>query len=233
MHAANKDHLGKLALIVDLQKRRDALNDQLFGRYFKARHTLETLFGRERGFEMLAVDGETPRDPTGLIHQVRSTVNFMQEPKIELPAVDVAGIDMDPAAMAIQLTDEADELESVLTGIERERKNAETTRMVKNEAIAEFDRRYLWVGRGLETYFHLAGMHELAEKVRPSTRRSGRRAADENLGPATVEPATVEPAVDAEPAEPAAEPAAGAEPAADAEPTEPAEPMADPADGTA
>ena len=208
MHAANKTHLGQLALIVDLQKRRDNLNDQLFNHYFKARHSLEALFGRERGFEVLAVDGDTPRDPTGLINQVRSTVDFLHDPKIELPDVDLAGIDVDFAPMAIQLATEADDLEAVLTAIDRERKNAESTRMAKNAAITEFDRRYRWVGGGLETYFHLAGMHELADKVRPSARKPGRRAADEDLDPAAVEPT------------------------ADTEPTDPAEPpSADPADG--
>ena len=34
--------------------------------------------------------------------------------------------------------------------------------------------------RRLETYFHLAGMHEPADRVRPSARRPGRRAADED-----------------------------------------------------
>ncbi len=109
--------------------------------------------------------------------------------------------------------------------IERERKNAESTRMAKNEAIAEFDSHYRWVGCGLETYFHLAGMHELAAKVRPSARRPGRRAADEDLDPAAVETLP-----DAEPTDPA-EPPAAEPPAAEPAATEP--PAAEPAGDTA
>ncbi len=190
MLVANRVHLGQLALIVDLQKRRDAFNLGLFDRYYQARHTLESLFGRQRGFEVLAVDGETPRDPTGLVHQVRSTVTFLQEPRIELPAVDLAGVAIELPAMAVQLTAGADDLEALLAALDRERKNAETTRKAKNDAIAEFDRQYLWIGRGLETYFHLAGMHELAERVRPSSHRPGRRAADEDGEPDAVEAAS-------------------------------------------
>lgn len=204
MLSANHAHLGQLALIVDLQKQRDTLNLGLFDRYYQARHTLESLFGRERGFEVLAVDGETPRDPSGLITQVRSTVTFLEEPKVELPSVDLAGVAIDLTAMARQLGSDADDLEDVLAAIERERKNAETTRKAKNDAIAEFDRHYLWVGRGLETYFHLAGMHEVAGRVRPSARRPGRRAADEDL-----ESAELEAASDGEPTDsesPASEP---------------------------
>ena len=187
MLVANHAHLGQLAVIVDLQKRRDRLQLALFGRYYQARHTLESLFGRQRGFEVLAVDGDTPRDPTGLINQVRSTSTFLQEPKVEGLTVELAGVSVDLPTMGSQLTSDADDLEGVLTELDRERKKAETTRKAKNDAIAEFDRRYLWVGRALETYFHLAGMHELAERVRPSTRRPGRRAADEDVDPDAVE----------------------------------------------
>ncbi len=204
MISANHAHLGKLALIVDLQKRRDALHLGLFDCYYKTRHTLEALFGRQRGFEVLAVDGETARDPSGLITQVRSTVTFLEEPKVELPAVGLDGVAIELAPMGRQLATEADDLEDVLTAIEGERKNAEATRRAKNDAIAEFDRRYLWIGRGLETYFHLAGMHDVAERVRPSARRPGRRAADENLESAEVEAASEE--GEAEPGSPASEP---------------------------
>ncbi len=209
MISANHAHLGQLALIVDLQKRRDELNLGLFDCYYKTRHTLETLFGRQRGFEVLAVDGETPRDPSGLITQVRSTVTFLEQPKVELPAVDLDGVAIELTAMARQLTTEADNLEDMLTAIERERKNAETTRKAKNDAIAEFDRRYLWIGRGLETYFHLAGMHDVAGRVRPSARRAGRRAADEDLESAELEAASDEEAAEPEPT--ASEPS-GSEP---------------------
>ena len=38
---------------------------------------------------------------------------------------------------------------------------------------------FLRVSRVAESLFHFAGMHELAKRVRPSTRRPGRRLADE------------------------------------------------------
>ncbi len=209
MLSTNHAHLGQLALIVDQQKQRDALSPALFDRYYQARHTLESLFGRQRGFEVLAVDGETPRDPTGLINQVRSTVTFLEKPKVKLPSVELAGVAIDLSAMAIQLTAGADDLEAVLSALDRERKNAEATRKAKNDALAEFDRRYLWIGRGLETYFHLAGLHELAERVRPSTHRPGRRAADEDLGPDAVETASGEAAEAPEESEPPVAESAG------------------------
>ena len=35
-----------------------------------------------------------------------------------------------------------------------------------------------WIAGCLESLYHLAGQHELAERVKPSTRRSGRTQAD-------------------------------------------------------
>lgn len=188
MLLANTVHLGQLAVIVDLQKRRDGLFEGLFSRYFKARHTLETNYGRLQGFEVLAVSGDTPRDPTGLIQQVRQTVEFLRRPKVELPPLDLDGVLIEPGPMATQLGAQADELETVLVDIDRERKNAQTTRKAKNDAIAAFDRLYRWVGQALETYFRLAGMHELAERVRPSGRRPGSRAADDGGEQGSDEP---------------------------------------------
>ncbi len=87
--------------------------------------------------------------------------------------------------------------------IDRARKEAEVTRKAKNDAIDQFDSVFLWVGRALESYFHLAGRHELAERVRPSTRRPGRRAADvdpeSDSGEASSEEGSPEQAEAAEP----------------------------------
>ncbi len=180
MLSADTTHLGLLAAIVNLQKQRDERSAELFDRYFMARHGLESFYGKNQSFELLAVMGDTPRDPTGLINQVRQTVEFLTQPKVVLPAVDLDRVQLDLLSMAAQLATEADQLEDVLDRIDREHKNAEVTRKAKNDAIESFDRIYLWVGRALESYFHLAGMHDLAERVRPSARRPGRRAADEH-----------------------------------------------------
>lgn len=81
MISANTVHLGQLALIVDFKERRDDRNSTLFRRFLKARHTLEALFGSDKRFPVLAITGDTPDDPTGLVAQVRETVGFRGIPK--------------------------------------------------------------------------------------------------------------------------------------------------------
>lgn len=82
--------------------------------------------------------------------------------------------------MAAQLASLADELASVLVEVNEAEKQADVTRQAKNEAIAAYDRKFLRVARLAEALFHFAGLHELAERARPSTRRPGRRLADED-----------------------------------------------------
>ena len=179
MISANTTHLGQLALIVDLKERRDGLTGILYSKFSKTRRTFETLFGSGRRFPVLAISGDTPSTPTALVAQVRDSVGFLEDPKVATPALDMIGVDLDPPAIARQLADDADELDDVLIAVNKAEKQAQVTRQAKNVAIHGYDRKFLRIARMAESTFHFAGMHELATRVRPSTRRPGRRLADE------------------------------------------------------
>ncbi len=196
MVSANSSHLGRLAEVVDLRQRRDALKGALYSRFGKVRHVFETLYGSRRGFPVLAVSGRTPRHATGLVAQVRETAGFLAKPRVELPRLDLAGITVDPPATAAQLAAGADELDGALADLEAARRRAEVTRQAKNDAIAAYDDTFVRVARVAESLFHFAGLHEQALRLRPSTRRPGRRLADEvseaDSGDAAARPATAE-----------------------------------------
>ena len=101
---ANTAHVGQLARIVALKEGRKELKSSLFSRFYKVRHGLESFLGAGQGFPILAVDGDTPRDPMGLINQVRETVDFLRDPKVDFPAVDVDGVQLDPPTIGTHLT---------------------------------------------------------------------------------------------------------------------------------
>lgn len=177
MLSANAIHLGQLAKVSDLQQRRDELKDELLAKFTPTRHTLENLFGSVRGFTVVGVAGDTLRDPQGLVKQVRDTVGFLEEPKVELSTA-VVGVQADFPTVAENLAQGADRLEEALTEHAEADKDAETTRQTKNEAIESYDRTFLHVAQTTEGLFNLAGLHDLAKRVRPSRRRPGRRAAE-------------------------------------------------------
>ena len=187
MISANTAHLGQLARIVELQEQRDGMKSALSRRFRKVRHTFGSLYGPDQSFPVLAASGKTPRSPTGLVVQVRETVAFFEKPSLELPPLEVDGIAVDPPTTAVQLAAGADELDGVLVELDRARKQADVTRLAKNDAIEGYDLKFLRVARVAESLFHFAGMPELAKRVRPSTRRPGRRLADDGSEPESGE----------------------------------------------
>ncbi len=152
----------------------------MFRRFSKSRRIFETVYGSSRRFPVLAISGDTPSDPTGLVAQVRDTAGFLHDPTVAAPELDLPGIELDPRAVATRLTADADELDGVLVDVNEAEKQADATREAKNAAISGYDRRFLRIARVAESIFHYVGMHELATRVRPSTRRPGRRLADEH-----------------------------------------------------
>ncbi len=175
MLGVNTGHQGQLARVVELAGQRDELASDLAGNFVQVRHALENLYGGVRGFTVVGVAGPTLRDPAGLLKQVRETVDFLGKPKVALPAVE--GFDVDHSRVSERLASDAKTLDRVLTDHAGARKQAEATRLEKNEAIETYDQTYLYITRTVAGLLHIAGLHDAAERVRPSERRSGSGAA--------------------------------------------------------
>ncbi len=201
--AADDEHQGKLMLLEELYHQRDEVGDKLQSVYFKVRHTLETLYsetqrrGRRwrRGFVLASVSGVTPRTPRRFLQQVEQTEKFLREPAVEPPSLELNGIQVDFVGLADDLKPLRQHYADLLDGIDRAGKQAEGAMVAKNEAIGQYDRIFGWVTNAFESLFGLAGLEELARRIRPSVRRKGRRAVDEEDAPQeqASEPSSTEP----------------------------------------
>ena len=60
-----------------------------------------------------------------------------------------------------------------LEDLSREERVAEAMKIAKDEALDAYDRVFVWGARTAESLFRLAGMPEVAKRVRPSVRRPG------------------------------------------------------------
>ncbi len=58
----------------------------------------------------------------------RDSVDFLQDPKVATPALDLVGVELDPPAIARQLAADADELDGVLVAVNEAEKQADGTR---------------------------------------------------------------------------------------------------------
>ncbi len=165
------------------------LTTGLYDRQVATRRTLAGVFGPERGFELAAVEGTTPRRLSRLVDQVDQTVKLLREPEIELPTVVVDGVEVTLDTMATSLESGLQNLDGVRGQLETARKAVNETVIARNKAIEEYDRVFPWVARALESYFRLAGEIELANRIRTSVRRVTRhQAVEEDEGDSTSPP---------------------------------------------
>ena len=86
----------------------------------------------------------------------------------------IDGIEVDPLKLALGLQADVDELRSLLADQRRERRLLQQTRKQKNRAIDAHRQTLVWTARTVEGYYMLAGEPELAERLRPATRRPSR-----------------------------------------------------------
>ncbi len=220
LSAAEDRHQGKLMLLEELHHQREEVGEKLQGVFFKVRHTLETLYsetqrrGRRwrRGFVLASVSGATPRTPRRFLNQVEQTEGFLRKPAVEPPALALNGVKVDFADLADDLKPLREEYRDLLNAIDRTQKQAEGALEIKNQAIDEYDRVFGWVTRAFESLFSLAGLEELARRIRPSVRRKGRRAVDEEEAPQEQASAAESPSDAASPPESQPPPAAAASP---------------------
>ena len=82
-------------------------------------------------------------------------------------------LSLDVQATAASLRDSRDRLTAALAAVAREVREAQSTRSARDEAMARYDRVFRSYASMLVMLFELAGKPDLADHVRPSTRRPG------------------------------------------------------------
>ncbi len=172
---AEDAHVRKLVLIVQARRNTEEVASDLYGKQTSARQVLGGLYGSDRELELAAVSGRTPQAARALAEQVDQTVKMLRNPQGNEPPRKVAGVSVDFDVMADDLEGGRKVLRRSRAGLERARKAADGTRILTDEAIAEYDRVFPWVASSLEGLFRLAGEHDLADRIRTSVRRVTRK----------------------------------------------------------
>lgn len=137
---------------------------------------LREAFRSTYGTEKLGVFGfaiQTPRLPEELLEQATHLVTRLSDPEIELPEPRFPGLGVDPATMAATLEPMTERVREAFEGVSRETRETESLKVAKDRALAEYNASFLWIARTVESLFRLAGLEELADRVRPSARRPG------------------------------------------------------------
>ncbi len=148
--------------------------------------------------EMLAEVGfarRTPQQPRELLEQATHLAVRLADPDLELTGSRFDDVELEVPKLAQKLAAPVDQLKLASDELAREERQTEALKLVKDEALAEHNKRFVWIARTVESFCRLAGLDEVAKRVRPSGRRPGVTEKAEEGDQAVDAP---EPAVDAD-----------------------------------
>jgi hypothetical protein len=198
---AGSRHLREIDSDIKLRQRRDELVSLLGTKVSNFRKMLDSLFGPGSALQLAGLDGRTEQEPVALLAQIERILDRFG-PDAEMASPAFRAFQMDPQAVAEDFA-EYQELKDLVSELNRENRRSDATIIAKNEAMSRYNLQFRWIAGCLESLYHLADQHELAERVKPSTRRPGRTEVDVEA----EEPDG--PGDQPEPAEPEAGPEAG------------------------
>lgn len=204
---AEEQSISLVKRAIELRDERQLLTDGLYGDLSSMRRTVEELYrgrgnGKVSAFIVAGIQGPTAQRPIRLLRQVDLATKHLLQPGLAFPASRFGEGQLEPTQLAAVLQPRAERLRQVQADLRRVGSELNARRKEKNQALAAHRETLIWVTRSAESLFHLAGEHELAERIRPA-RRPGRR-------PGAVADAAGDTSQDADtPSEDAAEASAG------------------------
>ncbi len=175
---AAAEHLTEIDGDNKARRRRDVLKERLAVKGRRLRDVLDGLFGRGAGLELAGLDRRTAQETVDLVAQTERIIERYSAIPTETLRPDLAGFSIDPAAMIADIQPDHDEYHELVEELNRENRRSDATLIAKNEAMEKYDLTFRLVAGILSAYYTLAGHEELARRVTPSTRRSGRTVAD-------------------------------------------------------
>jgi hypothetical protein len=187
MTTADEAHIHELSDDDPVRQARDEAQAALSDELVELREWMTGLFGA-RAVRSLGFSAETPRDPAALSQFAGEVCKSLKEK--EFPAPKRAEVNWSPAKEATKIEQLRSKLATAIADVAREAREAQGTLANKNAALAEYDDAFRRASPFLEGLFTLAGETDLANRVRPSTRRPGQT---EELAPQPEPDAAGEP----------------------------------------
>jgi hypothetical protein len=178
MVEASEGRLDELADDEGLRDQRNEATSALTADYIAFRGGFTTAYGAtvaaEAGFEK-----NVASDPATMELQVDRLVTNLEKPDLVLPPTRYAGIEPRAAETVMVFRPNLNRLKAARAALNRASSEADSSQLAKNDAVQGYDREFTDLSRCFEGCAVVAKMPELAQRVRPSLRRPGRRQAAE------------------------------------------------------
>lgn len=175
MVAADEAHLDELADDGPPREARDEVATALYSELTELREWLTGLYGAA-ALKRLGFSDATPRDPVQMERFAGEVARALGSK--DLPKPRRKGVRWDPGETVARIEELREALRGHLKDVAREAREAEATLVAKTAAISAYDERFSRAATALGGVFRLAGHVELANRVRPSSRRPGQTEVD-------------------------------------------------------
>jgi hypothetical protein len=135
------------------------------------------------GLRKLGIDVAVPEDPSVLATLGASVVKSLRDQAVKLPKPKRASMKLDRRGFADELEAELPPLVKALAKVATEEREKEATLLKKQAAMKRNDRSFTRGAGMISAACAQADLDDLAAKVRPSGRRPGRTAQEEEEAP--------------------------------------------------
>lgn len=164
------------------RERRDTAAGKLGSEIGEIRDTLDSTFGAALVKE-LGLDGRVEVDPKAVLARAKRLVTALSDPKRVWPKPRRKGIKVDPSAWVDDLDTPIAVLETALGDVAREVREGQVASDTRNRALAANDDTFSRMAGATAALLRVVGDDALAARVRPSSRRPGQVATDEEGPP--------------------------------------------------
>lgn len=181
--AADEEHLDAVTELAGARGRRDPAAGELYRLLVRVRRLAVGIYGAG-ATELLGLCGRVSQRPVVMLRQARRAVGRLLDPAVPRPEKLFAGTTVDEGEWVERLAPMIEALARAVDEVNVARRRTESTLRAKTEALAAYDLAFGRLARYVEALFDLAGLPELASRLRPRARRRPSAAAS----PPVVQP---------------------------------------------
>ncbi len=177
---ADQEYFQAVAKLDEAEASATSLSSRVKEKVLSLRSTCRGLLGDE-SVEALALDFNVTRDrdALGTLRLGEIVLDRIRNTDIELVPKYWVSSPLDREALAVELEVDVRQLQQAVQLTVDHRKLAETGKVRKDQAMETFDSQYRRIAGMLEAYFRIVGEIDLAERIRPTVRRLGKGAEEE------------------------------------------------------
>ncbi len=188
MVAADKAHFDELTSHIAPRMERDNLVEAVRQKLIETRRIAQGLFGLERAVEIVAIEGDTGRQPELLWRQAEHTLSRLRSPDLRLPTASTASVVIDSQTLADELEPLVTRLEAAIKAVERQSRSAITSLQTKQDAMTDHDQLIVASSRIISGFYLLARRPDLAKRIRLALRPKRQTPSDDTLTDDTQSP---------------------------------------------